>query len=102
MELMAIILKVPDGVSGNLGPFGEFVLGQFQAATGGATLLRRQLWQSGYSCVGEPGRPPPDHPIPVGTMPLHTPLVTIIVVGLGLAFLLGALANRLHLSLLVG
>jgi len=35
-------------------------------------------------------------------MPHHTPLITTIVVGLGLAFLLGTLANRLRLSPLVG
>jgi CPA2 family monovalent cation:H+ antiporter-2 len=35
-------------------------------------------------------------------MPHHTPLITTIVVGLGLAFLFGTLANRLRLSPLVG
>jgi CPA2 family monovalent cation:H+ antiporter-2 len=35
-------------------------------------------------------------------MPHHTPLITTIVVGPGLAFLLGALANRLRFSPLVG
>ena len=35
-------------------------------------------------------------------MPHHTPLVTTIVVGIGIAFLLGALANRLRMSPLVG
>ena len=33
---------------------------------------------------------------------MHTPLITMLVVGLGLAFVLGALANRLKLSPLVG
>ena len=32
----------------------------------------------------------------------HTPLVTTIVVGIGIAFLLGAIANRLRISPLVG
>ncbi len=35
-------------------------------------------------------------------MPHHTPLIETIVAGIGLAFLLGALANRLRLSPLVG
>ncbi|MCB5176457.1 YbaL family putative K(+) efflux transporter [Microvirga lenta] len=35
-------------------------------------------------------------------MPHHTPLITTIVVGLGLAFILGAVANRLRMSPLVG
>jgi CPA2 family monovalent cation:H+ antiporter-2 len=35
-------------------------------------------------------------------MPHHTPLITTIVMGLGLAFLFGTLANRLRLSPLVG
>jgi monovalent cation:H+ antiporter-2, CPA2 family len=35
-------------------------------------------------------------------MPHHTPLVTTIVVGIGIAFLLGAIANRLRISPLVG
>ena len=29
---------------------------------------------------------------------MHTPLITMLVVGLGLAFILGAVANRLKLS----
>ena len=33
---------------------------------------------------------------------MHTPLITMLVVGLGLAFVLGAVANRLRLSPLVG
>ena len=33
---------------------------------------------------------------------MHTPLITMLVVGLGLAFVLGAVANRLKLSPLVG
>ena len=33
---------------------------------------------------------------------MHTPLITMLVVGLGLAFILGAVANRLKLSPLVG
>src|SRR6187397_3028059 len=35
-------------------------------------------------------------------MPEHTPLISTIVVGLVLAFVLGALANRLRISPLVG
>ena len=35
-------------------------------------------------------------------MPHYTPLVTTIVVGIGIAFLLGAIANRLRISPLVG
>ncbi|MGE0425236.1 MAG: YbaL family putative K(+) efflux transporter [Reyranellaceae bacterium] len=35
-------------------------------------------------------------------MPHHTPLIATIVAGIGIAFLLGALANRLRLSPLVG
>ena len=35
-------------------------------------------------------------------MPQHTPLIGTIVIGLVLAFLLGALANRLRISPLVG
>ena len=35
-------------------------------------------------------------------MPHHTPLISTIVVGLVLAFILGALANRLRISPLVG
>jgi len=35
-------------------------------------------------------------------MPHHTPLIATIVAGIGVAFLLGALANRLRLSPLVG
>jgi monovalent cation:H+ antiporter-2, CPA2 family len=35
-------------------------------------------------------------------MPHHTPLITTIVVGIGIAFLLGAIANRLRISPLVG
>ncbi|HVY18375.1 MAG TPA: YbaL family putative K(+) efflux transporter [Rhodopila sp.] len=35
-------------------------------------------------------------------MPHETPLIGILVIGLGLAFLLGTLANRLKISLLVG
>jgi CPA2 family monovalent cation:H+ antiporter-2 len=37
-----------------------------------------------------------------GSMPFHTPLVTTIVVGIGIAFVLGAIANRLRISPLVG
>jgi CPA2 family monovalent cation:H+ antiporter-2 len=33
---------------------------------------------------------------------MHTPLITMLVVGLGLAFVMGAVANRLRLSPLVG
>jgi CPA2 family monovalent cation:H+ antiporter-2 len=33
---------------------------------------------------------------------MHTPLITMLVVGLGLAFVMGAVANRLKLSPLVG
>src|SRR5688572_17608637 len=33
---------------------------------------------------------------------MHTPLITMLGVGLGLAFVLGAVANRLKLSPLVG
>src|SRR5690606_14883330 len=43
--------------------------------------------------------------LPEGTttsMPQHTPLIGTIVIGLVLAFLLGALANRLRISPLVG
>ena len=36
------------------------------------------------------------------SMPHHTPLIATIVAGIGIAFLLGALANRLRLSPLVG
>ena len=35
-------------------------------------------------------------------MPHTTPLIAILVIGLGLAFILGAAANRLKISLLVG
>jgi monovalent cation:H+ antiporter-2, CPA2 family len=40
--------------------------------------------------------------IPTGSMPHQTPLLTAIVVGIGIAFLLGAIANRLRISPLVG
>ncbi len=40
--------------------------------------------------------------IPTESMPHQTPLLTAIVVGIGIAFLLGALANRLRISPLVG
>src|SRR5688500_13171681 len=45
------------------------------------------------------------HPSPLGeprTMPHHTPLISTIVVGLVLAFLLGALVQRIKISPLVG
>ena len=34
--------------------------------------------------------------------PHESPLIAILVIGLGLAFILGTLANRLKISLLVG
>jgi hypothetical protein len=52
VKVMATILEVTNGAARDIRPFGEFLLGPVQEATGGTALLRCQDRHSGCSCTG--------------------------------------------------